>query len=115
MPVVQIRPRDACGACGSCCYYFKVVEVEERDLTAYGTPVELTEVVNGERRMRRRTADRPGRIDSETVCVGYDEVARRCRIYDQRPSTCREFQINEEPCVRAALRYGDSWLMEMRA
>jgi Fe-S-cluster containining protein len=115
MPVVRIRPRDACGACGSCCYYFKVVEVEALDLQVHGTPVVLTEVVNGERRMRRRPATKPGRIDSDTVCVGYDEEARRCKIYDQRPGTCREFKINEEPCVRAALRYGDPWLLEVRA
>ena len=115
MPVVQVRPRDACGACGSCCYFFKIVEVEESDLPEHGTPVELTEVVNGARRMRRVRAQRPGRMETDSVCVGYDEVARRCKIYAQRPSTCRTFQINEEPCVRAALRYGDPWLTEMRA
>lgn len=108
MPVLLIEKREACGTCGSCCYYFTNVEVEERDLVEHGTPAELTTVVNGARRMRRRPAASPGRDECATVCVGYDEEARRCTIYEQRPETCREFRLNGEKCVLASIRYGEA-------
>lgn len=114
MPVIPLTSsRRDCGTCGACCYRYRVVEVDDHDFATYATPVELTEPLpEGMRTMRRVPAQVPGRVLCADVCVAYDEVARRCTIYEHRPQSCRDFEVGRERCVHSAALYGEAWVRE---
>jgi Fe-S-cluster containining protein len=87
-PIDQDNP---CIACGACCAYYRV-SFYCGELTGGSggyVPVELTSKVNSVMACMKGTEAGHGR------CVALEgELGRsgiRCRIYAQRPSTCREF------------------------
>jgi Fe-S-cluster containining protein len=80
---------------GYCCSY-PVIEVKDRDAKRiakhFGLSLQVAEKkyfksAHGYKRVMRRKADKLfGKI-----CQFFDTKARRCTIYEARPSTCREF------------------------
>ena len=80
---------------GYCCSY-PVIEVSDADLVRLGRHFELTadearkrftKSAHGYKTVLRRKADPHfGRI-----CRFFDTEARRCTVYEARPSTCRKF------------------------
>lgn len=80
---------------GYCCSY-PVIEVKDRDAKRiakhFGISLQAAEKkyfksAHGYKRVMRRKADKLfGKI-----CQFFDTKARRCTIYEARPSTCREF------------------------
>jgi Fe-S-cluster containining protein len=80
---------------GYCCSY-PVIEVKDRDAKRiakhFGISLQVAEKryfksAHGYKRVMRRKADKLfGKI-----CQFFDTKARRCTIYQARPSTCREF------------------------
>jgi len=45
-------------------------------------------------------------LNDDTPCLWYDEATRRCRHYEHRPTTCREFKIGCEGCLSHRERCG---------
>ncbi|QLQ32220.1 MAG: YkgJ family cysteine cluster protein [Candidatus Thiothrix singaporensis] len=99
-----------CLACGACCVSFRVSFYwAEADAAAGGvTPTELTTVVSPYRVAMR------GTDQAHPHCIALEgEVGVQvyCRIYQQRPSPCREFRASwengerNETCERARARY----------
>lgn len=100
-----------CMTCGACCCSFRVsfYWAEADDAPGGFVPTALTEQINPHLRAMRGTHPQP------SGCVALEgqpgkQVA--CRIYLQRPSTCREFSAWEEDgqpnpvCSRARERIG---------
>lgn len=83
-----------CNNCGACCR--DAVEVAVDDFV----PLELTEEVGGLRWMR------PHAI--APWCGALDLATRRCTIYEQRPRTCREFEVGGASCAIARSRAAKS-------
>jgi Fe-S-cluster containining protein len=86
---------------GYCCSY-PVIEVKDRDAARiakhFGLPLKSAEkryfkAVKGYKRVMRRKADQ----HFGKICQFFDTDARRCTIYEARPSTCREFP-GEDNC-----------------
>lgn len=100
-----------CLSCGACCAHFRVAfHWSESDHFSGGrTPAELTETLDPHRLVMRGTqAHRP-----HCIALGGDiglQVA--CRIYEERPSPCRELEpawASGRPspqCDRARLAHG---------
>ena len=99
-----------CMTCGACCTYFRVSFYwAEADDAGGLVPAQLTEPVSPFMRCMNGTNQK--RIH----CIALEGVpgeSARCRIYQQRPSPCREFMMsgeNNEPneaCDRARAYYG---------
>jgi hypothetical protein len=83
-----------CQTCGACCASFRVSFYwgEADDAPGGIVPAQLTEAVSPQLRCMKGTASKPVR------CIALEgEVGKRvsCRIYAQRPSPCREFDVTE--------------------
>jgi Fe-S-cluster containining protein len=81
-----------CVTCGACCAHFRVsfYWAEADDAPGGTVPVALTEDLNHLRRCMKGTNERQPR------CVALEgRVGERvgCKIYDQRPTPCREFGV----------------------
>lgn len=97
-----------CQSCGACCAAFRV-DFHPAELAGgafawgEGVPLALTVPVTAQLvRMAGSDASPPR-------CVALDgEVGRSvaCRIYDSRPSPCREFDVEHAACARARRRCG---------
>ena len=75
-----------CAFCKACCCRLEVMIMGEDDV-----PLELTE------------ADRWGgqimaRLD-DGWCAALDRDTMLCRIYERRPTVCREFQMGGSDCI----------------
>lgn len=46
------------------------------------------------------------RTSIETPCLWYNEATRKCRNYEHRPTTCREFRVGCEGCMTHRARMG---------
>jgi len=88
MPVITLP--ESCQGCGACCYGLRV-DVDDADLTKYGTP-EATTVVDPDdgRRYLKQVAEDHGR------CVNLDPETKTCTIYEHRPQVCRDFNRGDE-------------------
>ncbi|WP_230969023.1 YkgJ family cysteine cluster protein [Nitrogeniibacter aestuarii] len=91
-----------CLGCGLCCTHFRVsfYWAEGDDAPGGYVPAHLTEKVNDFYRCMKGTGQAPRRCHALEGQVG-ESVA--CRIYEQRPSPCREFEVyleNGEPNPR---------------
>jgi len=78
----------SCAGCGRCC----VRTAPHLDVLVSPddpVPVELTEIIDGLRWMRRRP---------DQACVALYPVSKLCRIYDRRPQGCREFAFQSRDC-----------------
>jgi Fe-S-cluster containining protein len=113
-------PNNPCLHCGACCALFRVsfYWTETDEANHGGVPWEMTVKINDFCVAMKGTEQHPPRCGS---LIG--EIGRKvfCCIYDQRSSTCREFepswtQYHPNPrCNQARLRWGlkplspDSW------
>jgi len=97
--------------CGACCALFRVafLRVEADDSMGGTVPAALTVAIGNDRLAMRGTDGFNKRC---VALVGAIGVRVSCRIYDQRPSSCRGFaaswkQNRANPvCDRARVSYG---------
>jgi hypothetical protein len=98
LPLTQ----ESCFSCGACCHRgFDVVEVAANERFARRHP-ELIEVRNAD----RRVVPRP---DGRCVALGGSGTATEpylCRHYDERPRSCRSFELGGDACLLARQRCG---------
>ena len=98
-----------CMTCGACCANFRVSFYwGETDAAAFGTvPQQLTQKINHQRVCMSGTNQKQPRCVALVGEIG-QEVS--CTIYQQRPSPCRDFGINQDgvnpDCDKARARYG---------
>ncbi|HCY87642.1 MAG TPA: YkgJ family cysteine cluster protein [Desulfobacteraceae bacterium] len=105
--------RNPCLTCGACCAVFCVSFAEDEIDTFPGgaVPADLTEMRKPGQRIMRGTLGSHPRCEALEGRVG---VKVSCRIYKNRPSTCRKFGIAWEggqgnhQCDRARAMYGFS-------
>lgn len=83
--------RNLCMSCGACCAAFRVsfYWAEGDDAMEGGVPVQLTIKVNPLRRAMRHSGIRNPRC---VALHGRPGRRVRCRIYENRPSVCRDFE-----------------------
>lgn len=99
---------NACQTCGACCASFRVdfhpVELAGGTFAwGQGVPGEMTVPVTA------NIVRMLGTDLTEPRCVALTgEIGKQvsCSIYDQRPSPCREFDIEHAACNRARQRCG---------
>src|SRR5690606_35220105 len=91
-----------CFRCGACCHRgFDVVEVAANERFAR-LHADLIEV----RSENRQVVPRP---DSHCVALagnGSSEQPFLCRHYDERPRSCRQFEVGGDACLMARRRAG---------
>ena len=92
--------QEDCFRCGACCHRgFDVVEVQASERFAMHHP-ELIEVRNEERRVVPR-------VEGRCVALIGDGSAQApflCRHYEERPRSCREFEVGGDACLIARRR-----------
>lgn len=95
----------ACQSCGACCASFRVSFYwGETDAHASGSvPAALTLPITPHHVAMRGTDTRPVRCAALDGTIG---CAVSCSIYDQRSSTCREFEAGTPECARARAIHG---------
>ena len=104
-------PANPCIDCGACCAHFRVSFHWSEAASGQGgaTPAELTTKVSPHHAAMRGTCGDSPR------CVALDgDIGKevRCRIYDRRPSPCREFEaswvngVRSERCDKAREAHG---------
>ncbi|EBQ6223335.1 TPA_asm: YkgJ family cysteine cluster protein [Salmonella enterica] len=98
-----------CMTCGACCAYFRVSFYwAEGDDASGRVPASLTEPVTPFLRCMASTNQKQPRCKA---LIGTPGENVSCAIYENRPSTCREFSISgeggevNEACNRARARY----------
>ncbi|WP_303783362.1 YkgJ family cysteine cluster protein [Azovibrio restrictus] len=97
-----------CITCGACCAAFRVdfhpVELAGGVFAwGAGVPREMTVPVTA------RLVRMAGTDASPPRCVALEGVvgeAVACRIYGERPSPCREFDVEHAACARARRQHG---------
>ena len=96
---------DPCLSCGACCASFRVdFHVSDLESQPGGcVPVALTVPVTATLHRMRGTDDGRPRCIALAGEVG---VAVSCTLYAERPSPCREFDIEHPACDRARQRCG---------
>ena len=88
----------SCASCGACCRQgFDRVEVAARDLIRKRHPQLVHEDGWG------RHLPRPG---GNCVALEIGSEGHRCRVYDDRPRACREFELGGDACLEARRRVG---------
>jgi hypothetical protein len=110
-------PANDCRACGACCLsdalldrgYVRLFDGEIARLRRRGLPV--LAVGRTFRRGRERTAALGTVVDgtgARRYAALKGEVGRRCscRVYDERPRVCREFEPGTPECLGARRRAG---------
>lgn len=102
------EPVSPCQSCGACCASFRV-DFHPAELAGgafawgRGVPVDMTlPVTAGIVRLCGTDASEPRCI----ALAGDIGQAVRCTIYAERPSPCREFDIEHAACNRARQRHG---------
>ena len=87
-----------CADCGACCREaYHAVEFEPRDPFLRRHP-EVLIVEEG-----RTILPRP---DGRCVCLEGEIGGFRCRLYQDRPRTCRDFTLGSRNCYEARRRVG---------
>ncbi len=94
-----------CIKCGACCASFRVSFYwGETRAHAQGTvPTELTTTISPYHVCMKGTERKP------VLCIALvGEVGREvsCSIYEQRSSTCRQFEAGSEDCIKARKIHG---------
>lgn len=96
------KPEDICLACGLCCdgVIFANVKLQPRDLAAFtaleALPALTPAIQSSERRLVPHSNARSSFVVGQKSpkvsqpCAAFDGC--RCRIYDQRPKHCRNFE-----------------------
>ena len=94
-----------CTTCGACCATFRV-SFYWAQTTAHpkGTvPESLTTAISPHLVAMRGTERKPVRCVALEGEIGQSSI---CRIYEQRSSTCREFEMGDERCQQARAAHG---------
>jgi hypothetical protein len=92
------EPPVECNRCGACCREaYHSVSVSMRDPVVWKQPALV--VRNGHRFSLLRAGDRCAALQG-------DGTSYHCRIYDDRPRTCREFERGGRHCLVARRRVG---------
>lgn len=82
-----------CISCGACCAYFRVSFYWSEAVSGGGSvPDELTMQVSPHLSCMQGTAQKPSRC---TALLGDVGSAVRCTIYENRSSTCRNFNTHD--------------------
>ncbi|HEY0713319.1 MAG TPA: YkgJ family cysteine cluster protein [Polyangia bacterium] len=112
----RFEPPVDCLTCGACCREaYHSVSVSMRDPVVWKQPGLM--VRNGHRWSVLRAGDRCAALESEPVAASTVEAGVRstvkaashrfhCRIYEDRPRTCREFEQGGRHCLVARRRVG---------
>ena len=90
-----------CLDCGACCASFRV-SFYWSEGEARGLPEELTEQVNA------WFSCMTGTNQAQPHCIalaGQVGGTTQCRIYEQRPSPCREVEAGDSQCVKARAKH----------
>jgi hypothetical protein len=94
--------QDDCFRCGACCHRgFDVVEVGHSERFAKRHP-HLIEIRSAE----RCVVPRPGGSCIALVGNGSVDEPYLCKHYEERPRSCRDFEVNGEACLIARRRAG---------
>ena len=91
-----------CLDCGACCASFRV-SFYWSEAEARGLPAALTEQVNA------WFSCMGGTNQARPHCIALEGAvgeAVSCRVYDQRPSPCREVEAGDGQCTKARTRHG---------
>ena len=91
-----------CRNCGACCASFRV-SFYWAEADAIGLPEGLLEQITPWHVCMTGTNSALPRCFALTGEIGKHVV---CRLYEQRPSPCREVQAGDTQCARARRRYG---------
>ncbi len=97
-----------CQACGACCIHAGDVPVEASDDPV---PRHLTRSVRGRIGFGSWEAERGTRVMARRACNSCAALSQSggrnvCRIYDSRPSVCREFEAGSSECLEARKKGG---------
>ena len=93
----RFEPALDCLRCGACCREaFDAVEITRRD-PVRGLHPALIEEADGRLRIRRAVGNRCAALESDSF---------HCRIYEDRPRCCRDFEQGGPNCVFARERVG---------
>ena len=91
LPIVQFE----CAKCPGYCCSYPHIPVSDADVKRLARQFELTfdqaearftKRIDGERAMRHRKD-----TVYKTICMNFDQKARRCTIYHARPYVCRKY------------------------
>ena len=85
-------PAVSCANCQACCCHLDAMLFNDHQI-----PDGLTTTNQRGDRSMLRLAD--------GWCVALDRKTMRCRIYQQRPWICREFEMGEADCLEARAAY----------
>jgi hypothetical protein len=90
-----------CGPCGACCRQgFDLVQVRPRDRIRVAHPELVIETRHG------LNVPRPGGLCVALVGDGSTDAPYRCRVYDDRPRACADFELGGDACLLARRRVG---------
>jgi len=87
--------KSPCESCGACCAFFRVSFpiAETSDVPGGRVPCDMTFLSNQTQRCMKGTETKSPRCIALEGSVGGHV---KCRIYENRPSTCREFGLSWE-------------------
>ena len=85
-----------CSSCRACCCRLEVMLMSEDDVPAHLT-------------MEDRWGGRTMARLEDGWCAALDRATLRCRIYERRPTICRDFEMGGSECLveRAKRETGD--------
>lgn len=85
--------KSPCMACGACCAYFRVSfpTVETNDVSGHEVPLDETLFLNDSQRYMKGTQGATPRCIALEGHVGFNV---KCTIYENRPSSCRTFNLS---------------------
>ena len=89
---LDIAPPRSCKGCGACCSGL-FVELCDTD----NVSTKYTEPYDDVRIMRQH---------KDTSSIAFDRKTRTCRIYRNRPLSCRDFERGSNACLGALSGYG---------
>ncbi len=94
-----------CQTCGACCAHFRVSFYwSETDAHPLGkVPQSMTTAISPYLSAMQGTTSKPARCVALAGNIG-ESVG--CTIYEQRSSTCREFDMGSEACLKARKLHG---------
>lgn len=99
------EPPVDCATCGACCREaYHAVNVSMRDPVTWKHPGLI--VRNGHRYTLLRAAERCAALEGGPGAVGEPGAPYTCRIYEDRPRTCRDFERGGRHCLVARRRVG---------
>lgn len=93
--IIPIKLKFDCAKCPGYCCSYELIPVNKRDLARlarhFGVSEEVaakryTKIIDGERGLRHREDH-----IYKSMCMFFDQEARRCTVYEARPWICRTY------------------------